>query len=159
MLRTLRMRIQSESGVLVGGGSPLRIQLLSKLSIESNQLLNQLHPTPELDKRKQKKSILLAHSLVASLLFRLPLQIPIKLRKPRPSLLERSKPRKSPRHDTTKLLTVSESRPARRDSTGLEAEEMVAVEEEGYASTPFELGGCVFLLLIAPLVDVSSDEG
>jgi len=53
---------------------------------------------------------------------------------------------------------MSESRPARRDSTGLEAEEMVAIEEEGYAPAPFELGGCVFLLVIA-LVDVSSYEG
>jgi hypothetical protein len=52
---------------------------------------------------------------------------------------------------------MSESRPARRDSTGLEAEEMVTVEEERYASTPFELGGCVFLFSIA-LVDVLSDE-
>ena len=40
---------------------------------------------------------------------------------------------------------MGESRPARRDGTGLEAEEMVAVEEEGYASAPFELGGGVFL--------------
>ena len=40
---------------------------------------------------------------------------------------------------------MSESRRSRRDSTGLEAEEMVAVEEEGDASAPFELGGGVLL--------------
>lgn len=93
----------------------------------------------------QTKPTLLAPSLRLYLFLRLPLQIPIKLRKPRPSLASHPKPRKRPRHQTTELLSMSESRPVGRDGTGLEAEEMVAVEEEGDASAPFELGGGVFL--------------
>ena len=73
------------------------------------------------------------------LLLGLPLQIPIKPGKSRAGLAKTPKPRKRPRHDTTKLLSMSESRPAGRDGTGLEAEEMVAVEEERYAPAPFEL--------------------
>jgi hypothetical protein len=98
---------------------------------------------------KQKKRTLTIHLLTPSLPLRLPLQIPIKLRKPRPSLTPHPKPRKRPRQHTTKLLSMGESRAPRRDGTGLEAEEMVAVEEEGHASAPFELGGCVFLLSVA----------
>ena len=92
-----------------------------------------------------KLTPLLAHSLHSSLLLRLPLQILIKLTKPRPGFRKAPKPRKRPRHNTAKLLSMSESRPPRRDSAGLEAEEMVAVEEEGYASAPFELEWGVFL--------------
>ena len=151
MFRTLRMRIQSESGVwLEEGKSPLRIRKCCRIINRIEQMNAPLMKcvsqtlTQEMTKTKGNRQ-LLAHSLRLCLFLSLPLQIPIELSKPRPSLTSHPKPRKRPRHQTTELLSMSESRPAGRDGTGLEAEEMVAVEEEGYASAPFELGGGVFL--------------
>lgn len=126
----------------VGISAANTIELLTEL----NYLFSKNRAALELDnKRLTYNSARHIHSLVTSPLLRLPLQILIKLVKPRPSLRPHAKPRKRPRQHAAELLSVSESRAARRDGTGLEAEEMVAAEEQRHASAPFELRWCVFL--------------